>query len=205
MGEPGNDSEMLMNPIDGASHPYDAHYTVNSGYEGGKFAKPIQAWLREHSLQLPGEPQLLGLGAGVANPECSLAEILEIPYKDVTLVDKNPNIAKHPILTEHRQGVRYLAGTGIFRYLENPDRKDFSVVTAIGLEYLLGDLKLMENLIRLLPGVLLPHSFVCVYPESINNPEQVWSETGFEKVKMDGSRDYSGSLLYVYTGPVRKL
>lgn len=215
MVSPGNPEERLLSRWDTRAHQFDGDYSAYNGYEGGKFAKPIKRWLGEHNVSFPKEPQLLGLGAGVGNPECALAEQLgigneEIGYKNVTLVDKNPTIAEHPILTKYRKGIRYLAGRGIFYYLENPDRRDFSVVTAIGLEYLVNSPDVMRDFVQVLPNVLLPNAFVCIYPDSFQkdgsfNPERVWSENGFEKVTDLGpDRDYWGSLMYVYTNPPKE-
>lgn len=191
-----------------------------NGYEGGKFARPIKAWLDEHGISLPAEPQLLGLGAGEANPECSLADQLEIPYTNVTLVDKSPSVPDTPIFRDtpediayvterhgkHRAAVNYLTGRGIFHYLESPDRRDFSVVTLIGTEYLFNDPEAMQDLIKELPNVLLQNAFVCIYPDGGNNPERAWIENGFEKVENLGpSYDYNKSLMYVYTNPDRQL
>jgi len=189
---------------------------MNNPYEGFKFARPIKSWLEEHGISLPSKPQLLGLGAGLANPECALADGLEIPYEDVTLVDKRRNIPNSKIFKDtpediayveqfgarHRANVNYLTGRGIFDYLANPDRTDFSYVTAIGIEYLLNDPEAMKDLIKGLPNVLLPNAFVCIYPHYGINPERAWIESGFVKVENLGSmHNYANSLLYVYANP----
>jgi hypothetical protein len=198
--------------LDGIDHPYDTYYSQNNGYECGKFYKPILEFLEKHGIEFPSEAKLLGLFSGIGNGEYGLASNVGIANENITLVDKNPELIdlwnenlKDEYFRTHRDGINCLFGRGIFNYLENPDKRDFSVVTAVGAEYLLGNPDVMEIFIRLLPNVLTPNGFVCIYPEVENMQDEIWKACGFEEVKDLGPLyNYAGSRMYVYSNPVKK-
>lgn len=202
-----------ISALDKVFHPYDLYPSQNNGYECGKFFQPILTYLERHNTSFPNNPKLLGLFAGIGNGEYGLASNVGIPNENITLVDKNERLfdyvkklsEEHEYFRTHRSGINYLFGRGVFEYMENPEKRDFSVVTAVGAEYVLDDPDVMEIFIRLLPNVLLPKGFVCIYPEVENMQDEVWNACGFEEVKDLGpSHSYHGSRMYVYKNPVKK-
>jgi len=95
---------------------------------------------------------LLCLGAGQAYPELALVEALEIPYQNVTLVDKHFSYSAKNRLVEAAPEAT-LVEDGMFSYLERSNEKRFSLVTTFGLH----DVIIKENIdefLKLLTGVI---------------------------------------------------
>lgn len=85
--------------------------------------------IKTHKGNLPvGE--FLGLGAGAGKGELVIAH--ELGFSQITLVDKHPR----SIISSSEVVVDYLQ-EDIFSFIENNKRENYSLVTALGIEYVL--------------------------------------------------------------------
>ncbi len=94
---------------------------------------------------------LLCLGAGQGYPELELIEALEIPYQNVTLLDRQFSTTVKDRLTKAAPEAT-LIESGMFSYLESAKGKHFSLVTAFGLHDVITK-ETVDEFLRLITGV----------------------------------------------------
>ena len=186
---------MSIHEFDLAEHVYDARDGVGTADHGQDIASQISGWLEENKRSLPQEARYLALGAGRARPELAFAEHLGLVDTQVTVLDRyfSPTVAIY--FSQERPNITRIQ-RGIFTFLGSPSRSGFSLVTAFAMEYVFCDPQKLEMLVKSLPKILIPGSFVSVYPYLGIDQDALWKENGFDVI--EGYRGIYSSLLYRY-------
>lgn len=111
---------------------------------------------------LPRDATFLGMAAGAANPELRLAKRLGVSPNRTYLLDLSYSDC------EEENGVTRIAG-GVFNFLQERRMRDISIITFIGAEFLFATEQRAMAFAKLVPKVLLPLAFVCIYPYAPNS------------------------------------
>lgn len=148
------------------------------------------------------EGSMLGLAAGWSEPEMYIARRIGIPYRNITLVDKNFSGSMKQIFAGEYSEVNAVE-SGMFEFLETTQKTDYSLVTALSIEYALKNPVAMDTFISLLPRIMQPGGIVLVFPYTGDyDPSSQWQSHGFEPLKT--STTYRGGshnrLAYVFRG-----
>ncbi len=164
---------------------------------GEYLADTLMTALEEYGYLLPRNATYLGLAAGQAYPEMSLAKNLGIPHNKVTLIDRD---FSHKALERHDAEFPEvtLINEGLFSYLSEPTQRKFSLVSVIGLEYVLRKNTHMQTLISLLPNVLCPQGLALIHLYEGPVYQEIWERFEFEKLL--GHELRMSSLLYLFKG-----
>lgn len=143
--------------------------------------RAIKRWLKETRRKLPADPSYLALGVGQAYPEVAFAKHLRIPPEKVTMVDRYfPDYTLNRLATEFN-GVE-LVESGIFAYLTDPPKKDFSVVSAFGIEYVFLRKEAPETFVTAMKNVVAKDGIVFINFYCGKNVDSLWRRSGFEVV-----------------------
>src|SRR5690349_4480759 len=102
----------------------------------------------------PRDATFLGMAAGAANPELRLAKRLEVSPNRTYLLDLSYSDS------EAENGVTRIAG-GVFDFLQERRKRDISIITFIGAEFLFATDQRAMALAKLLPRVLRPQALIC--------------------------------------------
>lgn len=159
---------------------------TDEGYAGIglDYARRINRFLAEQQLSLPEDARYLGLACGQGLGEMTFACKLGIDHPGITLLDKKFSAITLRIMDEMLPEVG-LIKAGIFAFLSQPQQKDFSLVSAFGIDYLLDGPRRMKAFITMLPKILRPGAFICIAPYYGKDLGIVWEDNGFISVKLD--------------------
>lgn len=160
---------------------------------GRTVASRIRRALVAQGTSLSDQSRYLALAAGQAYAEYAVAKGLDIALDNITLVDRQfEPLTLGCLRSEHPE--TEIIESGLFTYLDHPTRTGFSVVTALGIEYVLEDEVAMKALIKGTPKLLLPGGFVCIFPYFGKDMRRTWVQQGFEEIH--GYNGNASLLLY---------
>lgn len=176
----------------------DTSSDVGDTAYGDYAGRAIKRWLSGTGKKLSPNPSYLALGVGQAYPEVAFARHLGISPERVTMVDRRiPEYTRERLAAEF-PGVE-LVKSGIFEYLANPPKRDFSVVGAFGIEYLFERREAPESFVAAMPNLVGKDGIVYICSYCGKNVDELWRRVGFEVV-----RGYEGNwsrLMYVKRDP----
>lgn len=162
-------------------------------------AEWVSRWCENNEVVLPDNAKYLGLAAGQAYPELEFARLLRIKNANVTLVDNLFQAHSRLRFGKDFPGVKAM-DMGIFAFLQDPPYKDYSLVTALGVEYALRDSYAIEKFVSLLPNVMKLGGIVTVFPYTGEDPSLFWAQSGFEPLydQYTAYSGYASNLMYRY-------
>lgn len=151
--------------------------------------------MQERGQTLPEDVRYLGLGVGQAYPEVALAKGLGVPPERAVFVDKRFRAYALDRLATDFPAVQTVT-SGIFAFLETTAEKDFSIVSAFGIEYAISADDQIRPFIELMPRLMRVGGIVAISFYHAGNVDEHWRRKGFQPVV-----GYSGpfcSDLYVF-------
>lgn len=148
-------------------------------------SRNITYWAEEENVNL-SEVKFLGLAAGQAVPELYVVSALGIKSENVTLVDRNFSGYSRDNIVGNYPGIEAV-DSGLFTYLQHPTTSDFSIVTALGIEYAFETTDEIKQLITLLPNVLKKGGLVLVFPYDGIDPASIWQRNNFRPLYDTGT------------------
>lgn len=156
----------------------------------------IEDWINETGNRFPADTKYLGLAAGRGYSEMHIAERFGIKPANVTLVDRyfRPQaLARFSREYPELQAIEL----GMFEFLENPPTTDFSLVTAIGVEYAFDNPAAAEAFIAGLPRVMRPGGIAAIFPSGSADPTPHLEAHGLQPINpYSGFSGRSSLLIY---------
>lgn len=148
-------------------------------------SRNITYWAEEKNVNL-SELKFLGLAAGQAVPELYVVSALGIKPENATFVDRNFRGYSRDNIVNNYPGIE-VVDSGLFTFLQHPTRSDFSIVTALGIEYAFETTDEITELIILLPNVLKKGGLVLIFPYDGIDPASIWQRNNFRPLYDTGT------------------
>lgn len=169
------------------AHRFDTHLQSSNDNEKTVTGLPSSKHYCEYLRLVAGDmlppydssSKFLALAAGYGMAETGLAE--ELGYENSRLILVDRDYPKH--IRERLEAAKpdmEVIESGLFTFLSQYGRKDVSVVTLFGIEYLLNRPQMTE-LAGLLSQILLPRALVMIAPFN-ENDEQSWFVNSFTEL-----------------------